>query len=101
MSHTSTVPLIEVTRGGIEDLTGPLAGLRVIHPGADTPPATPARHADPTLVTVANLEPHKNQASVIRALAALAARLPRLRYELIGKGPDRPGLEESADPLDL
>jgi glycosyltransferase involved in cell wall biosynthesis len=96
---SSVVANSEVTRRGIEDLTGPLAGLRVIHPGADTPPATPARHADPTLVTVANLEPHKNQASVIRALAALAARLPWLRYELIGKGPDRPGLEELARSL--
>lgn len=89
----------EVTRRGIEELTGPLAHLRVIHPGADAGPATHERHADPTLVTVAHLEPHKNQAAVIRALAALSGHHPRLRYELIGKGPDRQKLEDLARSL--
>ncbi len=89
----------EITRRGIEELTGPLPTLRVIHPGADVPPGPGQRHADPTLVTVAHLESHKNQASVIRALAALASRHPRLRYELIGQGPDREALEELARSL--
>jgi glycosyltransferase involved in cell wall biosynthesis len=89
----------EVTRHGIEELTGPLERLRVIHPGADPPPAVAERHADPTLVTVAQLEQHKNQSNVIRALAALAGRHPRLRYELIGKGPDREKLERLARSL--
>jgi teichuronic acid biosynthesis glycosyltransferase TuaC len=89
----------EITKRGIEDLTGPLRRLRVIHPGADPPAAAGARHADPTLVTIAHLEPHKNQASGIRALAALAGRHPRLRYQLIGKGPDRRELEELARSL--
>jgi teichuronic acid biosynthesis glycosyltransferase TuaC len=89
----------EVTRRGIEDLTGPLERLRVIHPGADPPLAAAGRHADPTLVTVAHLEHHKNQSNVIRALAALAGRHPRLRYELIGKGPDREKLEQLSRSL--
>jgi glycosyltransferase involved in cell wall biosynthesis len=89
----------EVTRRGIEELAGSLAQLHVIHPGADSPPAGVERHPDPTIVTVAHLEPHKNQASVIRAVAALAGRHPRLRYELIGKGPDRQELEELARSL--
>ncbi len=89
----------EVTRRGIEELTGPLSGLRVIYPGADLPPQAPERHADPTLVTVAHLEPHKNQRSVIRALAALAGRHPTLRYELIGKGPDGAELGDLARSL--
>ena len=89
----------EVTRRGVEDVTGPLARLRVIHPGADPPPATLERHAQPTLVTLAHLEPHKNQASVIRALAALAGRHSGLRYELIGKGPDQEKLEGLARSL--
>jgi glycosyltransferase involved in cell wall biosynthesis len=89
----------EVTRRGIEDLTGPLERLRVIHPGADPPLAVAEHHADPTLVTVAHLEQHKNQSNVIRALAALAGRHPRLRYELIGKGPDRDDLEQLARSL--
>jgi teichuronic acid biosynthesis glycosyltransferase TuaC len=86
----------EVTRRGIEELTGPLERLRVIHPGADVPAGAPTRHADPTIATIAHLEPHKNQAAVIRALGALAGRHPRLRYRLIGKGPDRHALEELA-----
>jgi glycosyltransferase involved in cell wall biosynthesis len=89
----------EVTRRGIEELTGPLPRLRVIHPGADPVPAGGERHADPTLVTLAHLEAHKNQAAVIRALAALAGRFPRLRYELIGKGPDQAELEQLATSL--
>jgi glycosyltransferase involved in cell wall biosynthesis len=89
----------EVTRQGVEQLTGPLALLRVIHPGADSPVAVAERHPDPTLVTVAHLEPHKNQENVIRALAALAGRHPRLRYELVGKGPDQERLERLARSL--
>ena len=50
-------------------------------------------------MTVAHLEPHKNQAAVIRALAALADRHPELRYVLIGKGPDRAALEQLAARL--
>jgi teichuronic acid biosynthesis glycosyltransferase TuaC len=91
----------EVTKRGIEELTGPLARLRVIHPGADAPDTRAERHRDTTLVTVAHLEPHKNQAGVIRALAALAARHPRLRYVLIGKGPDHQSLERLARSLGL
>jgi glycosyltransferase involved in cell wall biosynthesis len=91
----------EVTKHGIEELTGPLAQLRVIHPGADPPAAVVERHSDLTLVTVAHLEAHKNQASVIRALAALAGRHPSLRYQLVGKGPDRAALEALARSLGL
>ena len=84
----------EVTRRGIEELTGPLPVLDVIHPGADIPEPVAEREPDPTLVTVAHLEPHKNQAAVIRAVAALKDRHPGLSYLLIGKGPDRAALEQ-------
>ncbi len=89
----------EVTRRGIEQLTGPLPALEVIHPGADVPETVAERAPAPTLVTVAHLEPHKNQAAVIRALAALRDRHPDLRYELIGKGPDRDSLGDLATRL--
>ena len=86
----------DVTRRGIEELTGALPFLEVIHPGADVPDAPAERRPVPTIVTVAHLEPHKNQAAVIRAVAALKDRHPMLRYVLIGKGPDRDGLEQLA-----
>ena len=71
----------------------------MIHPGADVPEALAERAPVPTLVTVAHLEAHKNQAAVIRALAALKSRHPDLRYELIGKGPDRDSLADLATRL--
>jgi len=88
-----------VTRRGIEEITGPLPELHVIHPGADLIDPAAERHEQPTLVTVANLEAHKNQAAVIRALAALKDGTPGLRYVLIGKGPDRASLESLAEFL--
>jgi glycosyltransferase involved in cell wall biosynthesis len=89
----------DITRRGIEALTGPLSGLRVIHPGADVPAHPTQRHEQPTLVTVAHLEAHKNQQAVIRALAALEDRHAGVRYVLIGKGPDRTALEKLAASL--
>ena len=47
-------------------------------------------------MTVAHLVPHKGQAEVIRALAALRDRHPALRYVVIGKGPEREALEQLA-----
>ena len=86
------------TRRGIEEVTGPLFRLDTIHLGAVL--RTPAtRRGEPTLVTVAHLVPHKGQAVVIRAVAALRDRHPRLRYVVIGKGPERDELEQLAQML--
>jgi teichuronic acid biosynthesis glycosyltransferase TuaC len=98
-SSAAVIANSEITRRGIEDLVGALPGLSVVHPGADLPSHEPARESSPMLVTVAHLEPHKNQAAVIRALAALRPRHPALRYILIGKGPDRDSLERLAAQL--
>jgi glycosyltransferase involved in cell wall biosynthesis len=89
----------DLTRRGIEELTGPLPKLETIHLGADIPATHPRRRDDPTLVTVGHLVPHKGHAAVIRALAALRERHPRLRYVVIGKGPEREALAELADRL--
>ena len=77
-------------------VTGPL--FRAGHDPSRRRPAgrRPTRRAEPTLVTVAHLDPHKNQAAVIRALAALRDRHPGLRYVVIGKGPEREALEQLA-----
>jgi glycosyltransferase involved in cell wall biosynthesis len=88
-----------LTRGGIEGLGAKPERVHVVHPGADPVARAANRHADPTLVTVANLEAHKSQSDVIRAVAALRHRHPRLRYLVVGRGPDRAVLEALADSL--
>lgn len=58
------------------------------------PPA--ARSAAPALVTVSRLRPHKNQAAVLHAAAAL----PRpVRVRIIGQGPEQGALERLAERL--
>ena len=88
----------EVTRRGIAEVAGPLPRVETIHLGADVPPAA-AKRAHPALVTVAHLIPRKNHAVVIRALAALRARRPELRYVMIGEGPEHASLAELAKRL--
>ena len=89
----------EATRRGIEEITGPLPRLETVHLGADSPSSPPSRHDEPTLVTVGHLVSHKGQAAVIRAVAALRGRHPRLRYVVIGKGPEGQALAELAGRL--
>ncbi|HEY1689401.1 MAG TPA: glycosyltransferase family 4 protein [Solirubrobacteraceae bacterium] len=73
---------------------------RVVHPGTDLPePAAPARQDPPTLVTVGHLVPHKRHADVLRVLAVLRERHPKLRYAIIGEGPERATLEGLARRL--
>jgi glycosyltransferase involved in cell wall biosynthesis len=50
----------------------------------------------PTLVTVGHLVARKRHADVIEALALLAPQHPRLRYEIVGDGPERAALEALA-----
>lgn len=80
---------------------------RVVHLGADLPPALPprsatrARASSPALVTTAHLVARKRHADVLRALAVLGPRHPSLRYEVIGDGPERVSLEGLAARLGI
>jgi glycosyltransferase involved in cell wall biosynthesis len=84
---------------------------RVVHLGAAGPSA-PDRHiGDPArqgrgprvtpqkLITVAHLVARKRHGDVLRALAVLSRRHPRLRYSIVGDGPERPALEALAERL--
>ncbi len=71
------------------------------HPGRDTGKLR-ARWGignAPLLLTVARLIPHKGQDDVLRALAALGVEFPRLRYAMIGTGPDEGRLRKLAEEL--
>jgi phosphatidyl-myo-inositol dimannoside synthase len=71
------------------------------HPSRDRR-ALRARYAlgdAPLLLTVARLVPHKGQDAAVRALAALVADFPGLRYLLVGEGPDEPRLRSLAAEL--
>jgi glycosyltransferase involved in cell wall biosynthesis len=89
----------DLTRTGVVELGVSPERVHVVYPGADLREPRADRHAEPTLVTVANLEAHKSQGDVIRAVAALRGRYPTLRYLLVGGGPDRPQLEALAQSL--
>lgn len=75
------------------------ARTRVVHLGADLPAAAAPAPATPTLVTVGHLIARKRHADVIRAVAALSPAWPRLRYEIVGDGPERAALTALAASL--
>ncbi len=80
---------------------------RVVHLGADVP-AHPGAGVGPeatahgvTLVTIAHLVPRKRHGDVLRAMWSLRDSDPRLRYLIIGDGPQRAELQELAARLEL
>ena len=73
--------------------------VQVVHLGTDPPPVPAPRPATPLLVTVANLIARKRIADVIEAVALLADRWPKLRYVIVGDGPERAELEALAASL--
>jgi glycosyltransferase involved in cell wall biosynthesis len=82
------VTVSEVTRGELDELGVSRDRCTVIHNGLDAPPrTTEPRAADPTLVAVSRLVPHKRLEHAIDVVAALAHRWPTLRLELVGDGP--------------
>lgn len=77
--------------------------LRVLHncldPQFELAPAQPRRNRPPSLLTVARIsmaEQYKGHDVVIRAMPELLRRFPDLRYDIVGDGDARPGLESLA-----
>ncbi len=75
------------------------AETRVVHLGTDLP-AVSDRHVM-SLVSVSHLVARKRHADVLRALWLLRDSHPDLRYDVVGDGPERPGLERLAAELAL
>jgi teichuronic acid biosynthesis glycosyltransferase TuaC len=76
----------------------------IVHLGTELPAiqrSSRGEGATRSLVTVAHLVARKRHADVLRALAVLGDRHPRLRYEIVGDGPERATLEALAQRLEI
>jgi glycosyltransferase involved in cell wall biosynthesis len=74
---------------------------RVVHLGTDLPARRAEPYDDPTVVTTAHLIARKRHADVMRAIALLRDRHPRLRYLVVGDGPEREALRRLAEELGI
>jgi phosphatidylinositol alpha-1,6-mannosyltransferase len=70
-------------------------GIRsvVVPCGVDERTIVPDRSTDPTVLFVGRLVSRKGADRVIEILPRLLERFPRLRFEIVGDGPDRARLE--------
>jgi glycosyltransferase involved in cell wall biosynthesis len=95
------VAVSEATRAELADLGVDPARITVIHNGTPEPPAVPAaeRSAEPALVILGRLVPHKQIEIALHAVAMLADRLPDLRLVVAGQGWWEPRLRELAADL--
>jgi teichuronic acid biosynthesis glycosyltransferase TuaC len=72
----------------------------VVHPPGEPPPSpAPPRRPAPVVATLAHVIPRKRHGDVLEALALLRARLPELRWLVIGDGPEVPALRARAREL--
>jgi glycosyltransferase involved in cell wall biosynthesis len=81
-----------------EEIAGRPLPVRVVHLGADLPPAVASRNGQTRLVTVAHLVARKRHGTVLQALAKLEPA-HRPEYLVIGDGPCRSDLERLAEEL--
>jgi glycosyltransferase involved in cell wall biosynthesis len=80
-------------------LTGSAARMCVVHLGAEAPSEPPPKREEPTIATLGHVVPRKRHVDVLHALTVLAARVPDIRWVVIGDGPERAGLERLAGQL--
>jgi phosphatidyl-myo-inositol dimannoside synthase len=74
------------------------AKVHVIPPGVDVlPPSAVEREGRPTILTVASfISERKGHDVILRALPAIAERVPEVQWVTIGDGPLRPAIEAQA-----
>lgn len=97
------IAVSEHTRGMALALGGSASGIDVVPNGIEGVPASgPRRDGPPTIVTVAQLEyRYKGHDVLLRALPLVRARVPDVRWVLIGDGGLRRELEAAASELDV
>jgi glycosyltransferase involved in cell wall biosynthesis len=95
--------LVIANSAGIEERCRVLGAraTRVVRLGSDLPARRATPYAAPTVVTTAHLVARKRHADVLRAVALLRDRHPRLRYLVIGEGPEREPLRALAAELEV
>jgi phosphatidylinositol alpha-1,6-mannosyltransferase len=87
------------TRELVAHLGGRAERLHRISPGVDLPATRPEVNGNgrPTILTIARLEDrYKGHDVVMRALPLIRARVPDVRWVIVGEGPLRRGLERLA-----
>jgi glycosyltransferase involved in cell wall biosynthesis len=67
----------------------------------DVPTLRGSRELDPTIVVVSRLVPHKRIDLLLGQIAVVAGRIPRLRVDIVGDGPERSRLQNLALDLGL
>ncbi len=92
---------------------GQLAKVEVVHPGVDIDEFTgsenagadwrekEALHGKPVVLTVGRLDPRKNHAAILRAIANLRTKHPLLTYYIVGQGRHHSALQALTEQLGL
>ncbi|MDX6691951.1 MAG: hypothetical protein QOG15_3408 [Solirubrobacteraceae bacterium] len=88
---------------GTEQLARALGAqdTRVVRLGTDLPAERARPYAEPTIVTTGHVIERKRHADVLGAVALLRERHPRLRYLVVGDGPELEALRAQAAELGL
>jgi phosphatidyl-myo-inositol dimannoside synthase len=93
----ATIAVSRYTRQMCLDAGADPTRIHVIPPGIDLPPEPAvARDERPTLLTVATLLfRYKGHDVMVRALPLIRAKVPEMRWVVVGDGPFRPALENA------
>jgi len=97
--HSRYVAVSDVTRRELIGLGVDADAITVVHNGVEAPRLDPAPAADPTLLVLGRLVPHKQVEHVLAVAARLRATVPGLRVRVVGDGWWAEELRVEADRL--
>lgn len=102
-SATRVICISERVREQVLEGVGGACRTVVIYNAVDPAQFAPASAApdSPMILSIGNLIPIKGHELLVRAAASLAPEFPSLRWEVIGDGPERAGLEALASELQV
>ncbi len=102
-SACSVICISEKVRDQVMEGAGPRVDTAVIYNGADPEMFSLAdgEPVEPLILCVGNLIPIKGHELLLRTFSAIQNQFPRLSLEIIGEGPERPGLQKLADDLGI